>query len=41
MNPMTGYRFLCVRDNWPRNRAAEERDELAPLCMTGKEHFES
>ncbi len=28
--PDDRYRFLCVRDNWPRNRAAEERDELAP-----------
>jgi len=34
--------LLRTRRERPRgHRAAEQRHELAPLCMTGKEHFES
>jgi hypothetical protein len=33
--------LLCVRRQRPRSRrAAEERDELAAPCMSGKEHCE-
>src|SRR5215831_6598455 len=34
-------RLLRARRERPRGRAAEQRDELAALCMTGKEHRES
>src|SRR5262249_3197522 len=34
-------RLLRVRRARPRGRAAEQRDELAAPCMTGKEHCES
>src|SRR5262249_22465498 len=33
-------RLLRARREWPRGRAAEQRDELAPPCMSGKEHCE-
>jgi hypothetical protein len=29
------------RERTCSRRAAEHHDERAPLCMTGKEHFES
>jgi hypothetical protein len=32
--------LLRARRDRPRHRAAERCDELAPLCMTGKEHCE-
>jgi hypothetical protein len=34
-------RLLRPRRERPCRRATEQRDELVPLCMTGKEHFES
>jgi hypothetical protein len=33
--------LLCAGREPPRRRAAEERDEIAAFCMTGKEHCES
>jgi hypothetical protein len=40
-NTEHALRLLRMRRKRPRRRrAAEERDELAPLCMTEKEHAE-
>ena len=40
--PITGIAGCCaLRQQRPRNRrAAEQRDELPPLCMSGKQHSE-
>jgi hypothetical protein len=35
-----GHRLLRARRERPRSRAAEQRYELAPPCMTRKEHSE-
>ena len=32
--------FLRKRSEWPDRRTAKPRDELAPSCMSGKEHGE-
>jgi hypothetical protein len=40
-DPPHPVRLLRPRRERPSSRAAEQRYELAPLCMTGKEHFES
>ena len=39
-NPITGIGLLRARRERPRRRAAEQRNELAPPCMSGKEHCE-
>jgi len=32
--------LLRARQQWPSRRATKSRDELAPPCMSGKEHAE-
>src|SRR5215468_23528 len=39
-NPPRTFWLLRTRRQRPRRRAAEKRDEVAPLCMTRKEHTE-
>jgi hypothetical protein len=38
--PVHAFRGLRPRRQRPRRRAAEQHDELASFCMTGKEHCE-
>jgi len=39
-DPSHALALLRPRRERPRSRAAEQRDELAALCMTGEEHCE-